>query len=640
VYGLVWVPLFLWAAEPSLSDMPVPESDPVVEAEVSDGAVKEPSTVSSEEAPATPETVPADTGSSLPTDSAAVSSETPPLSAEKPVSSPARHTPGPVRFTGYSSSRAEIRFDAKSEMGSKPDNYGDVVNETLIEGHYDAYTIGVRKNFVLFFLKNDDPLVEHYEYRYSPEAFNHGWEHYLDRFYAKGDWRLGSFDLTATVGDFYESMNRGLVFSMLREAGGEDNAVRGGSLAVKGYGFHIKAFGGIANPFLRDRASLERMGEARDTLWGTEFGYRIAEMLDLGVEYGGGLYDDYLLDRQRWDDPLSPRTYQNKYFHLVGLYADLFRLIPRTTGYLGATLVPAGTDRWVSEAVWGDTRKRTDLSLANALYFSLTNWHDISKSRLTLTLEGKRYERYWLNYRTMEDPDYVRCYFKPPTLNWDNLPLLNDLNTMALRTRVQFSDNDLTGLTAAVEFIGGLSEKYRDTWEYAKDRVPKEDHWLVGGSLERRFGPASLAAKAAFRRVNGSDDPYRGETLYTQLLGGFGWSGFSAKLNLELYRRDLAWLDTVEEKGAIEHGHVLDFSWKNILFISYVGTYYRNVFETTFYERDEEKYYPGGSVGYAYRSVRLSLFGGLMRGGLTCIGGVCRNLPDFKGVKMEVEVKL
>ncbi len=551
-----------------------------------------------------------------------------------------RHTPGPVRFTGYSSSRAEMRLDAKSEAGSTPENYGVAVNETLIESRYDTYTVGLRKNFVLFFLKNDDPAVEHYDYRYSPEAFEHGWEHYIERLYGRGEWSFSGINLAVTLGDFYESMNRGLFFSMVREAGGEDNAVRGGAVSFKGHGVHAKAFGGVANPYLRDRSSLERMGEANDILWGTEAGYRIAEMLDIGAEYGGGIYGDYLLDRQNWDDPASARTYQSKYFHLVGLYADLFRLIPRTNGYLGMTLVPAGVDRWVREAAWGDTRKRTDLTLANAFYFSFSNWHDISKSRLTLTIEGKRYERYWLNYRTMEDPDYLRRYFRPPSLNWDNLPLLNDLNTMALRTRVQFADNDSTGITAAVEFIGGLSEKYRDSWKYEKDRVPEEDHWLVGGSLERRFGPAAVTAKAAFRRINGASRPYHGETLYTQLTGGAGVSGFSFKLNLELYRRDLVWLDTVEERGALEQRHVLDFSWKNTLFLSYVGTYYRNKFETLFYEKDEKEYYPGGSLGWAYRKMRVSLFGGLMRGGITCIGGVCRKLPDFKGVKLELEVKL
>ncbi len=579
----------------------------------------------------------------LPDDDAASPSDDAP--DDEPAVSPAppkapRHAPGPVRFSGYSSSRAEMRLDAKAEEGSTPEDYGVAVNETLIEARYDAYTIGLRKNFILFFLKNDDPAVENYGYRYSSEAFNHGWEHYIDRLYGKGEWSFSGFDLAVTLGDFSESMNRGLFFSMLREPGGEDNAVRGGEVSFKGRGFHAKAFGGVANPYLRDRSSLERMGEADDILWGAEAGYRVADMLDFGVEYGGGIYGDYILDRQKWNDPGSFSTYQSKYFHLVGVYADLFRLIPQTRGYIGATLVPAGADRWVQEAAWGDTKKRTDLSLANAFYFSVTNWYDISKSRLTLTLEGKRYERYWLNYRRMEDPDYLRRYFRPPSLNWDNLPLLNDLNAMALRARAQFADNDVTGLAAAVEFIGGRSEKYRDSWEYEKDRAPKEDHWLIGGSLERSFGPASLAAKTAFRRINGAGQPYNGETLYTQLLGGVGLAGFSLKLNLELYRRDLVWMDTVEERGAIEQRHVIDFSWKGTLFLSYVGTYYRNKFETLFYERNEEEYYPGGAIGGAYRNLRLSLFGGLMRGGLTCIGGVCRNLPDFKGVKLELEVKL
>ena len=556
-----------------------------------------------------------------------------------PPTSP-RHPAGPIRFSGYSTSRAQIHLDAKAEEGSTPENYGDIINETLIEASYDAYTVGLRKNLVLFFLKNNDPAVKNYDYRYSPEAFNHGWMYYLDRLYASGSWRLGGGDITVRIGDFYESMNRGLFFSMLRTPGGEDNAVRGGEISFERSDFHVKTFGGVANPFLRDRTSLERMGKANDTLWGAEAGWRIAQMLEMGVEYGGAVYDDYTVHRQNWDNPDSFRTYQNKYFHLVGFYADLFRLIPRTTGYLGATLVPAGADRLIQEAAWGETRLRTDLSLANALYFSFTNWHPIAKSRLTLTLEGKRYERYWLNYRTMEDPDYTRRYFNPPSLTWDNLLLLNDLNTMGLRARAQLTDNDITGLTAAIEFVGGLSEKYRERWQYKKENTPHEDHWFVAGSLERKIGSASVGAKAGYRAINSSNDPYNGKTLYANLTGGIGVAGFSAKFNLELYRRDLVWLDTVEEQGAIEQRHILDLSWRNSLFLSYVGTFYRNKFETLFYAKDEETYYPGGSIGYAYRNLRLSLFGGFMRGGLTCIGGICRNLPDFKGIKLELDVKL
>lgn len=556
-----------------------------------------------------------------------------PATAEAPENA----DPLPPRFTGYSSSRVNIRFDYQSTDAAIPDDYTDLSHELFVEGTYDRYTVGLRKNLLLFLGRGPDDKVKNFDYRYAPEAFNHGWMHALDRIYLKMNWPV----VTVTAGDVHESMNRGLFFSLLKDPAGEDNAVRGGSVTVRSGDLHAKAFGGVANPLLRDRATLERTGEANDILWGTEAGYRIAGMVDTGVEYGGGLYGDYTLDYQRWDDPSSPRTYQSKYFHIVGLYADAYRLIPRTTVYLGGTLLPAGADRWTREAAWGDTRKRTDLTLANALYFSIINWHDIDKSRLTITVEGKRYERYWLNYRRMEDLDFSRRYFKPPALMWENLPLLNDLNTMGLRTRVQFTDRNLTGLTAAAEFIGGLSNPYRDRWEYEEDLSLKEDYWFAGGSLERRFDPVTINAKTGYLKVNGpSNGDYHGETLYVQLLTGLGVAGFSAKLNLELYRRDLTLHKTPEEQGAIEQRHVLDLSWRNMIFASYVGTYYRNVFSKGFVEKDLDEYYPGGSVGFAYRDIRLSLFGGLMRGGLTCLGGVCRYLPDFKGIKMELEVKL
>lgn len=546
----------------------------------------------------------------------------------------------PVKFTGYSSSRANVRFGFRrneQNFRQPKDDFALLSNETLVEGAYDVYTLGVRKNLVFFLDRDYHDTLQDFYYRYSSEAFNHGWQHYLDRIYLKGDWQF----LSITVGDFYESLNRGLLFSMLKDPACEDNSIRGVSTVVRAGDFHAKAFGGTANPYLRDGMVLERMGEADDILWGVEAGYKALDKFDVGIEYGGGFYNDYIIDRENPDDPMAPVTYENKYYHVVGAYVDLFRLIPQVNAYIGATLVPAGADRLVDEAVWGDTKERTDLTLANALYFSVLNWYDISKSRLTFTVEGKRYERYWLNYRKMEDVDFKRRYFKPPSLMWDNLSLLNLENTMALRTRAQFTDNDITGLTAAFEFIGGLSEKYDADWSWEEDQTPKEDYWFVAGSLERRIGPALLTAKSGFLKINKTDyQKYNGETLYTQLLTTVGKSGFSAKLNLELYYRDLVMQTIIEERNAVEQKHILDLSWKNTIFLSYIGTYYRNKFTTILYDKDIDKYYPGGSVGYAYKNLRVSLFGGMMRGGLTCLGGVCRYLPDFKGIKLELDVKL
>jgi len=552
-----------------------------------------------------------------------------PLAVKKAV--PGEDEKPPVKFSGYSSSRANVRIGFKREETSAPEDFADLSNETLIEGTYDAYTLGVRKNLVVFLGRNYDFKVHNFYYRYSAEAFNHGWQHYLDRLYLKGDWDI----INVTIGDFYESMNRGLLFSMLDDPSGEDNAIRGLSTVVKVGDFHAKAFGGLANPYLRDVVVQERMGEANDLLWGSEFGYKFLQKFDIGVEYGGGFNNKYTVDRANWDEPDSPRIYESKYYHVVGAYVDLFRLVPQVNAYIGATLVPAGADRWVKEMIWGDDVRRADLTLSNALYFSILNWYDISKSRLTLTVEGKRYDHYWLNHREMEHQDFKRRYFRPPSLMWENLPLLNEYNTMALRTRVQFTDNDITGLTAAAEFIGGLAEKYDTDWKWKADLAPKEDYWFVAGSLERRFGPATLMAKAGFLKVNKSSEPYRSEALYTQLVGGLGKAGFSSKLNLEVYYRDLILSGKDEERDAFEQKHTLDLAWRNTIFLSYIGAYYHN----KAYQKDNG-YYPGGSIGYGYRDIRVSLFGGTLRGGITCLGGMCRKLPPFTGVKLELDVKL
>ncbi|HNT28379.1 MAG TPA: hypothetical protein PKH10_09400, partial [bacterium] len=183
-----------------------------------------------------------------------------PAATETPEST----DPPPPRFTGHSSSRVNIHFDHQSTDTAIPDDYTTLAQELFIEGTYDRYTVGMRKNLLLFLGRGPDDKVKNFDYRYAPEAFNHGWMHALDRIYLKMHWPV----VTVTAGDFHESMNRGLLFSLLKDPAGEDNALRGGSVTVRSGDFHAKAFGGVANPLLRDRATLERMGEANDILWG------------------------------------------------------------------------------------------------------------------------------------------------------------------------------------------------------------------------------------------------------------------------------------------------------------------------------------------------------------------------------------
>jgi len=159
-----------------------------------------------------------------------------------------------ISWKFYSKNKAHVFLDQKIQIIRNgkavevSDNYGVLQTEDFGEISYKNYSFGIRKTLLFFADKERDASVEKFDYIYSDEHFNHCWEQYLDRIYAKGKWKNFQF----TAGDFYESMNRGMAFSMKNDQVYGDNSIRGGNIAANYNGFFIKAFGGRANPQLRD----------------------------------------------------------------------------------------------------------------------------------------------------------------------------------------------------------------------------------------------------------------------------------------------------------------------------------------------------------------------------------------------------
>lgn len=115
----------------------------------------------------------------------------------------------------------------------------------------DWMTIGLEKEIYLF-IDRDFPKDGYKDkYQYSNDLFNNGVDQWLQKIYVQGKFQHLSF----IAGDFYESMNRGLMLSMKKDSVYGDNSVRGGNLSFNYEGFHSKLFGGVANPLLRDEVT-------------------------------------------------------------------------------------------------------------------------------------------------------------------------------------------------------------------------------------------------------------------------------------------------------------------------------------------------------------------------------------------------
>lgn len=549
-----------------------------------------------------------------------------------------------VVWKTYSKNKSYIFVDHTVNTGSNEDTFGVYKSENLMEGTYRNYTAGARKTLLIFTRKEPDDSIRDFDYKYSNETFNHSFEHWVDRLYFKGKWKPVQF----TLGDFYESMNRGMAFSMKNDPVYGDNSIRGINITSSFKGFRLKAFGGRANPQIRDDSTFERMKEADDWLAGMEAGYSFKKV-EFGVQYGYGNYGKYELVSPG-AGTLKTTIEAAKEFHFTGAYIYLKNPFPRFTWYTGAVYVPYNHEDTFTTMQLGERdpshkKERTDQDNGSALYSNALYYFDFGKkkSRLTFKVEGKMYNKFFMNYSRMESPDYKRRYFNPPTLLPKELQIDNEFDTWAVGGKIAFNEN-YSGSKYFIEFTKGDSLNNRDAFPSPKSDIIasyyEEDFWYLGGGGEKSWKNFSVSAGVRYHSAKGMDDDPELKNsrnwIMSHLHMGGHVSKFSVKFTNDYYNKDMFINGTHEMDHAHELKTVLDISWNRKYFLAVKNTLWKNSIEGD----NETKWYPGGSLGYSHDPFRIYIFGGLEKGGYTCEGGACRFLPDFKGVKLEVDITL
>ncbi len=504
----------------------------------------------------------------------------------------------------------------------------------------DWMTIGLEKEIYLF-IDRDFPKDGYKDkYQYSNDLFNNGADQWLQKIYIQGKFQHLSF----IAGDFYESMNRGLMLSMKKDSVYGDNSVRGGNFSFNYEGFHSKLFGGVANPLLRDEVTEKRMQKASDILWGGEAGFKFLKYFDLSIQYTGAIYDKYKVDGYDSDidviDDYS--TYLEKNYHIIGSSLNVGSLWKGFSVYMGGSFIVNGEN---SETVPGkrpgmppETTEK-DIKNGSALYLSLNQYVDFGKNRLFLLLEGKRYDAYYLNYDYMEDSSLIpRRYFSPPSLLWKEFPISNEFDTWGIRTKISFSDKSFSGIKVSGEYVyaDSLDDSEKQFATYYNEKIN-----FAGFTIERRWDSFFMEAKQGWLNTTysllGSDTER--EWWYTKFQSGLNINKFAIKGTLDYYNK-------YDEPIHMYNGHdltaVIDLAWDNSYTLSLVGNYYEEgtVPDGKTANPDEpDKFYGGVYLGYKYKTLNLTMFYGKNKGGLVCTGGLCRYVPEFKGFKFELSYR-
>ena len=571
-----------------------------------------------------------------------------------------------IKWKFYSKNKVHVFIDEEylkkksdGKVVEDKDTYAVIQTEDFGEISYKNYSFGVRKNMLFFADKERDESVSH-------NHFNQGWEHYLDRIYVKGKWKEAQF----TVGDFYESMNRGMAFSIKNDPVYGDNSIRGINMSLNYSGFFIKEFGGKVNPQLRDSTTFRRMNDADDWVAGMEAGYKW-KVAEVAVQHGYGNYGKYNLKEEN-SGSLKKGVDTEKEFHFIGAYFALKNPFPGFSFYAGSVYVPYGNETTTESTQFKENApkikpKKSDLKNAAAFYSSALYYFDFGekKSRLTFKLESKMYNKFFLNYNRMEYWEYQkRRYFNPPTLLPKELQIDNEFDTWAVGGRISFNENH-SGIKFHADLVKGDSLGNSGALPESKGTdnlniiYRDEDFWYSEFGAEKDWKHVSLSAGVGWHTVDGNSDRKNSRDWIIPYLhiGGFV-SDWSMKLTNDYYIKDY-WLDGSHEMDNVhELKTVAEVAWK------YKRTHelFAAVKNTTWIERErkavsaavgkneeskkEEKgsyspdFFTGGSVGYRYKFLKIYVFGGLEKGGFTCDGGTCRYLPDFKGMKAEIEINL
>ncbi len=400
--------------------------------------------------------------------------------------------------------------------------------------------------------------------------------------------------LRARAGDFYASLGRGLVFSLVKvfeEEGLDyviDTTVDGGSASLGSGPFTGEAFGGW----------IERAGTpgVRDKVLGGSAGWKKAGLGTLRV--------------QAVTAALAPGSeFGNRRVDTGSMSLDLPDLWGAASFF--------GEFSLIRRQVYEDFAPGASPVNGHGLYLaSKLHWR-----RMSLLVEMKDYRE--LNFE----------YSRPPLLESEELDILAD--------QFDLDRTDVSGYSARLDYYAPASE----TLLYAKFlRIEDdpEDHFAYG-AYDRGIGHVFGGLEKRFARDG-----------YLNVLAGWRWEDDTSPAFLSTNGRTFH--DQVNAVLPVGRGWSLEGDWKHKAFdgAAYDFSEIRSSLSvhrspgwvfSLLYERTTDpvvilasgkKDYWAGQVEARFgRGHAVRLFVGSTKGSVKCAGGVCRLFPPFEGVRLE-----
>ena len=483
--------------------------------------------------------------------------------------------PASVRLTN--TTVAEYRTDNENRDPTD-DDYYSLINRLNLNGNSGPLSTALRVDSMLFAetdqsWHHDDARVERLKVQYR-----------LD------DWSI-------KVGDFYRQLGRGIVLNLRKvDEAGLDILLRGGELAYSSNKQSAGLFAGRSNIVNIDILKQRFVDDPDDIMTGGWYALRNIPLGQLKMTMGS----HYLLRRNSGKSPFAE-------FDDASTNVGAFMEFP-ALGDFGALYL---------EADMQQARKTDQVTEGRAAYGAL----DVFLGDTSIVIEGLYLDQFTQLGTVNRYGEAVR-YNQPPTL--DRIDQETSLGENEMGTRVRIEQAFMDG-----EFIIYVNGMYKLLNPDELSQVT-QTHGYGGFKGEYDMGRSRYTLSGGYRDENATGDGenrdikhmYHAEFDYVHFID----KGYSLQLTGMYEFRTL-------EDSSYERGSTFAGAQKAGL-----GSI---VFEHGFDNIDvrpgvRTQYYAGILSWNATESLIVKSTIGSQRGGLKCVGGVCRVYPSFSGYQLSL----
>lgn len=400
-----------------------------------------------------------------------------------------------------------------------------------------------------------------------------------------------SKNLSVRAGDFYQSVGRGLIFSLLKTFEKEgleyiiDTTVDGGKVTFNFKQFNLNVFGGWIKQGVTD---------LRDQVIGGSLGWNIKNFADLKLNFVGSRIKTYFFNESISKD-ISTES----------ISLDIPNIADRAKFFGEFSLIQQ------QQFFSYDNINGHGVYLESGLFFG----------DLTLLFEFKDY----LNL------DYE--YNRPPMMESELLPVLaNQFATYG---------DDITGISGRVDYyIPGITTLLWSKLTYQADNYhdfPRDIIHIYGG-VEKKFKETGwLNLLAGYRQEDADNLGYpdtHGKTVHYQTNLSYP---LNPKFSFELDSKG-------KNFSAPTHAGFEDMSYYEIR--NFISLHYSHKWVATFlFDRTsdprvlrmkDKKNWFGLQLEIKFAQANsVKIFYGSMKGGVKCAGGICKFFPSFEGLRID-----